>query len=185
VGKTILDEIDMLTLYAYSDVAEATGRATWRGFLSFVISNVLGVESETSDELVSASMLKSPEELIAQHTSATVQAMHMVSAELASSLQMPLEYGLAALLDFSPPTKVTPIGRSKEQLTENELIALWLNAYQNRLQDAAFQSLVESWREMLEMALAEEMTAEDGEFPNELTEEAEQKQTKRRKKRAN
>jgi hypothetical protein len=182
VGKTILDEIDMLALYAYSDSSESKGRATWRGFLSFIISNVLSVESDTADEFISASILSAPEQLVDAQTSSTVQAIHMVSADLAASLGMMQEFGLAALLEFTPPTKATSMGRAKEHFTEDELIALWLKAYENRVADPAFQALMESWKEMLEMSLAKEMTVEDNEVPEEIVQEEESSSKKNRKK---
>jgi hypothetical protein len=168
MGKSIHDGIDMLTLYAYSDDAEQVGRASWRGFLSFVVSSILELDSETTDELIAAAILGSPETVDAPHVSQTVLALHSISAELAAALGMPLEFGFAALLDFRPPTRVTPLGRKQEQLQEDALIALWLRTFQERQQDSAFQQLVDGWKNMLETVLTEELQTEDDIIPEDF-----------------
>ncbi len=178
MGKSIHDGIDMLTLYAYSDEGEQVGRASWRGFLSFVVSSLLELDNETTDELIAAAILGSPESIDAPHVSPTVLTLHTLSAELARALGMPLEFGFAALLDFRPPTRVTPLGRKQEQLHEDQLIKLWLNTFQERQQDSNFQQLLDSWKNMLESVLAEELQTEDDIVPDDFdaVDEAESEQ---------
>jgi hypothetical protein len=169
--KPLHDGIDMLTLYAYSDDAEQEGRASWRGFLSFVVSNLLELDSETTDELIAASILTSPENVDAPHVSPTVRLLHSISAELAAALGMPLEFGFAALLDFRPPTRVTPLGKKQEQLHENDLIALWLQTFEQRQGDTVFQQLLENWKVRLEATLSEELDSEDDVIPADFEDE--------------
>ncbi len=165
MGNSLHDGIDMLTLYAYSDEGEAEGRASWRGFLSFVVSHILELDTETTDELIAASILSSPEEIDAPHTSPTVRAIHVMSAELSASLGMPQEFGFAALLDFHPPTRLTSMGKKQERMGENELVALWLKTFQERQTDSNFQQLSSSWKDMLEDTLTQELESEDDVIP--------------------
>lgn len=185
MANSLHDGIDMLTLYAYSDEAEQEGRASWRGFLSFVVASILELDAETTDELIAASILSAPEEIDAPHTSPTVQSIHVMSSELAASLGMPQEFGFAALLDFRPPTRATPLGKKQEKLHENDLIALWLNTFQERQKDSRFQELIDSWKSMLESSLSQEIEQEDVIIPEDFGNEIEPTQEESKKNKAN
>lgn len=144
--------LDLISLYAFLTPAMETTRASWRGFLSFFLTHLVELDADSTDFIVSSSITENPDDVIGSDANnpTTIPArVRLLSSDLAQLIGMGREFGLAALLDSSPPTKTHQLASKNGQVKQEELIAIWLARLQELQSEGLFQALMIQWREGL------------------------------------
>lgn len=150
-------EFNRLSVLAYSDKTEQTARVTWRGFLSFFLANLLQLDPDETDVMVGSSIARAIEELEVPETESIAYAIRHVSSQLAASLGMSPDFGLAAMLEGNPPTRMhfTP-GRKVRIPTQDQFLTAWVAQLDIVQEDPEFSIAATEWRDLLEAAMIRE-----------------------------
>ena len=158
--------LDLLTLYAYSDRVHAKDRELWRGFLSFLLPVLLEIESAEIDRLVEAALSRSAEDVLAQlsEPSTPQSVLRVISAQLAQTLDLPAEMGIACFLEINVPTRAHLVKPSSLKIKDETVVARWLNRFTKAQHHEEFAEMVALWKEQLaEFYDGDELKEQDAE----------------------
>ena len=156
-------KLDALAVYAYCDKSHAEEREIWKTFLLLLLPLLLEIPKDTAKEYFERALLADVDEALAaaKKTNSVAQVVRLISAQFANALNLSAEFGLAAFLEFFPPTKVVSLKLAKVPPGEREMISEWLQRFTGVQDDENFLHLVSEWKRQLEKAVVEEENTGD------------------------
>lgn len=160
IQKNSFKKIDITGVYAYADPAHLRDRELWRGFLGSVLPVVLPQLSENIDYFISEALSDSIDDLIFVEDFDTEDkhAMRKISAHVAESIGVPLEFALASFYesdnDINLPTKLhkfhyIPVKKHIKVHQEESMIAVWLSRFHQVCNEKKFLVYIEMWKDWL------------------------------------
>jgi hypothetical protein len=157
--------VDELALYAYSDSSQQWEREIWRKFLALLLPVLLEADSEEVAELFEGASAYDLEKLVAEFCDPghSPSLVHRMSAEIAQSLGLPAEFGLAAFVEAHLPTRIHALRKNAVRITEQSLMSRWLGRFTQLQTDDEFLEKAAHWKQELQEALHGERPVLDSE----------------------
>jgi hypothetical protein len=160
-------DLDSTLVFAYCDKNVAELRGAWRGFLSFMIQQLLHIDQETADTFIADSIKLYPEEILEEQAYAP-KMLYQVSIDLASQIGVPPEIGMAALIETPKNRSIRTHYYRKQKIKVEDMIDEWIASLERIQTSEEFQIAAHHWKEYLSKALGleEEMEndAEEDEY---------------------
>lgn len=163
MARKLLDnfiKIDLTSVYAYADPAHARDRELWRGFLGSVLPLLLPQHAESIDDFIMDSLTESIEDLVIEEhfDDNGLHAMRLISAHIAESIGVSLEFALASFYDseydINLPTKLykfhyIPVKKHIKETQEENMINTWLMRFHKVCNEKSFLGYIEMWKDWL------------------------------------
>lgn len=142
---------DLVTLYAHADESHRHESELWRGFLVFLLPLLLNISATEAEALVEDAIVDSPEEALklSENPQTLNQAIRVLSVCLAAEMGQPPEIGLAAFLDFRPPTRMFAAPWTPNQKRDDVVVSQWMQEFSQIPPENSLEPIIDSIKQFI------------------------------------
>jgi hypothetical protein len=166
-------QLDLISVYALSDSSHEEEKKCWRDFLNIIAPALLECSPEETLFWAEESMLHDAEELFdlakkllgngeskikhpkfKEHDKEKIasQLYVLFSGEIAFELGLSREFGLAAFMEPTLPTKAHKIGtnfKRNKSLNKSKILKKWLERFNHFQQEEEFLKTTQEWKNLM------------------------------------